>query len=85
MKFMVRQYYFLFIVQTRMMNQRNLKVKPGNGTVIYRSAAYCLVTVSYLVLEVCYPRQGLCRVDKKTDYGLFLYFLKPPSALQQSS
>jgi len=32
------------VVKTRMMNQRNLKVKPGDGTVIYRSAAHCLVT-----------------------------------------
>ena len=33
-----------------MMNQRNLKLKPGDGTVIYRSAAHCLVTVSYFNL-----------------------------------
>ena len=37
-------------LQTRMMNQRNLKLKPGDGTVIYRSAAHCLVTVSYFCL-----------------------------------
>ncbi|KAJ7323385.1 hypothetical protein OS493_031860 [Desmophyllum pertusum] len=32
------------VVKTRMMNQRNLKVKPGDGTVIYTSAAHCLIT-----------------------------------------
>ena len=36
----------LLSLQTRMMNQRNLKVKPGEGTVIYRSSTHCLVTVS---------------------------------------
>ncbi|XP_068686633.1 kidney mitochondrial carrier protein 1-like isoform X1 [Montipora foliosa] len=35
------------VVKTRMMNQRNLKVKPsGAGIVIYRSAAHCLVMTS---------------------------------------